>query len=138
MACSDYNVLLGIVTLLLAIYYFIRVKYSYWKVRGVKGPKPLPFVGNFGKIFTRKVLMNDYLTELYEKYKSEPLIGIYSGIDPILVVKDPAFIKDVLIKDFSIFANRTKFARDKVSMDMEISAYFCCHLCLLARYLLSR
>ncbi|EFN78989.1 Cytochrome P450 6a2 [Harpegnathos saltator] len=50
--------------------------------------------------------MSDYLMEIYNSYKDEPVIGIFARRSPILIVKDPNLIKDVLIKDFSNFADR--------------------------------
>lgn len=110
-----YNILLGCVAVFLMLYYYITSKYNYWKVRGVKGPTPLPFLGNFGKILVGKKNLANFLEEIYVNYSGEPLVGIYSGLDPILVVKDPTFIKDVLIKDFSNFAERGIYVNEKVS-----------------------
>ncbi|XP_014475174.1 PREDICTED: probable cytochrome P450 6a13 [Dinoponera quadriceps] len=109
-----YNILFGCAAILLALGYYVIAKYNYWKARGVKGPKPLPIVGNFGRIIAGKMSLGDFLKEIYVKYRGEPLIGIYSGLEPILVVKDPAFIKDVLIKDFSVFADRGIHVNDKI------------------------
>lgn len=109
-----YDILLGCVVIFLVLYYYISTKYSYWKVRGVKGPTPVPILGNFGRILLGKTTLAAFLQEIYVKYSGEPLVGIYSGLDPILVVKDPEFIKDVLIKDFSNFAERGIYVNDKV------------------------
>ncbi|EFN81691.1 Probable cytochrome P450 6a14 [Harpegnathos saltator] len=50
--------------------------------------------------------MTEYLTEIYHYYKNETMIGIFARRTPILIVKDPDLIKDILIKDFSNFADR--------------------------------
>lgn len=108
-----YDTFLGCFALLLLVYYYVTTKYNYWKVRGVKGPAPLPIIGNFGRIILGKISLADFLKEIYNRYSEEPLIGIYSGFQPILVVRDPTFIKDVLIKDFSNFADRKTTVNEK-------------------------
>lgn len=35
------------------------------------------------------------------------MVGLFVGSTPLLVVKDPELMKDVLIKDFNCFAERT-------------------------------
>jgi len=115
MTWDYFNIFLFIVTVLLALYYYIREKHNFWKARGVKGPTPWPVIGNIASVFFRKTPLADFLMEVYKGYKSEPLVGIYSGLQPILLVKDPAFIKNVLIKDFPLFNSRGMFGSDKVS-----------------------
>jgi len=110
-----FNIFLLIAAILLALYHYNRKKHDYWRARGVKGPTPWPILGNIGRVFFRKTSLGDFLMEVYNGYKNEPLIGIYSGLQPILLVKDPAFIKDVLIKDFPVFSCRGLFGTDKVS-----------------------
>lgn len=53
-----------------------------------------------------KISSGDYLAEIYNDYKDERMIGIFARKTPILIMKDPDLIKDVLIKDFTVFANR--------------------------------
>jgi cytochrome P450 family 6 len=115
MTWDCFNIFLLIATVLLALYYYNRQKHNYWRARGVKGPTPWPIVGNIGKVFFRKTSLADFLMEIYNGYKSEPFVGFYSGLQPILLVKDPAFIKDILIKDFPVFSSRGLFGSDKVS-----------------------
>ncbi|KAL0124312.1 hypothetical protein PUN28_006273 [Cardiocondyla obscurior] len=50
--------------------------------------------------------MGDFITKIYNDYKNESMIGIFSSRTPILIVKDLDLIKDIIIKDFSVFANR--------------------------------
>ncbi|KZC12359.1 putative cytochrome P450 6a14 [Dufourea novaeangliae] len=43
---------------------------------------------------------------MYNEYKHVPAFGIFAGNTPILVINDLDMIKDVLIRDFSLFADR--------------------------------
>uniref|UniRef100_V9IJB6 Cytochrome P450 6a14 n=1 Tax=Apis cerana TaxID=7461 RepID=V9IJB6_APICE len=101
-----FQIFCAICIMLLAIYYYYTSIYNYWKVRGIPGPEPTIIIGNFMEVFLKKISINDKLRFLYNKYKNEPMFGIFEGSSPILVLNDLDLIKDVLIKDFSIFSNR--------------------------------
>lgn len=109
-----YNILFGCVAILLALYYYIVGKYNYWRAHGVKGPTPLPIVGNFGGIILGKTSVGELLKKIYVEYSEEPLIGIYMGFKPVLIVRDPVLVKDVLIKDFPTFDERGMHVNEKV------------------------
>ncbi|XP_024882391.1 cytochrome P450 6k1-like, partial [Temnothorax curvispinosus] len=87
--------------------------FDFWKSRGVSGPRPIPGFGTFKNVVLGKVSLSDYMKKLYNDYKDEPLIGIFAGRTPILIVKHPDLIKDILIKDFSIFPDRWSGSHDR-------------------------
>ncbi|XP_071646284.1 cytochrome P450 6A1-like isoform X1 [Temnothorax longispinosus] len=104
---ESFEILCGIaVVIILALYYFLTSNYDFWKSRGVRGPRPIPVFGNLKNVTFSKISVGYYLAELYNEYKDEAVLGIFAGKMPILIVKDLDLIKDVLIKDFSTFANR--------------------------------
>ncbi|XP_032681458.1 cytochrome P450 6A1-like [Odontomachus brunneus] len=100
------EVLCGIVALIFTLYYYFTSTFDFWKSRGIHGPRPIPLFGNIKDVMLTRKAMSNYLLEIYKKYKDESLIGIFARRTPILIVKDPNFIKDILIKDFSNFPNR--------------------------------
>ncbi|KAL7292080.1 hypothetical protein TKK_0014355 [Trichogramma kaykai] len=106
MSWGSFELLSGVCLLLLAIYYYYVANYNFWSSQKVPGPKPLPVFGNVKDVILGKMSLGDYLTKIYNEYVDEPIIGIYDRRKPICVVKDPELIKDVLIKDFTAFADR--------------------------------
>ncbi|XP_020287767.1 cytochrome P450 6j1-like [Pseudomyrmex gracilis] len=100
------TILCGISVVILAIYYYFTSTFGFWKSRGVRGPRPIPIFGTMKDVLLVKKSITEYMSELYSTYKDEPLIGIFSQRTPLLVVNDPDLIKDVLIKDFTTFADR--------------------------------
>lgn len=58
--------------------------------------------------------MANYLLNIYNSYKDERYIGIFFRSKPILVIRDPELIKDILIKDFSSFPQRGMNITEKV------------------------
>ncbi|XP_029047550.2 cytochrome P450 6a2-like isoform X2 [Osmia bicornis bicornis] len=95
-----------LVAILILLYYYSTSILEYWKERGVKGPKPIPFLGNFKDVYLGRISMNDCFVKAYREFKGEPMVGVFSGHIPHLVLRDPDLIKDVLIKDFSNFVER--------------------------------
>ncbi|CAL1677688.1 unnamed protein product [Lasius platythorax] len=103
---GPFEILCGIAAVLLAVYYYLTSTYDFWKSRGIRGPRPMPGLGNFKDVMLNKKSTGDYLMDIYNEYKEESVIGIFARKTPILIVKDANLIKDILIKDFTKFADR--------------------------------
>lgn len=90
------------------IYYisYLWNTYNYWRRRGVVGPTPLPWVGNYATVILRYEAEGEFLKKLYDKYPNEKFIGVYKGVIPTLIVRDPDTIKHICINDFSAFNSR--------------------------------
>ncbi|XP_013112914.1 probable cytochrome P450 28d1 [Stomoxys calcitrans] len=97
-------ILSTICVILLLLYLFLVWSFDYWKKRGVSGPKPWPFVGNYPSLATQKRNMACDIQDIYESYKhSENFVGIFNGGTPQLLLTDIDIIKRVLITDFKNF-----------------------------------
>jgi len=103
---ESFEILYGIAAVILGLYYFLTSKFDFWKSRGVSGPRPIPGLGSAKDVMLNNLSIGDYATKLYNEYKDEPLIGIFIRQTPTLIVKDLDLIKDILIKDFTKFADR--------------------------------
>lgn len=101
-----FQILTAFVAVFLALYYYFTSKFDFWRNRGVIGPRPIPFFGNAKDVLLRKIGIGSFITELYKRYDNEAMFGIFISRSPNLVLRDLDLIKDVLIKDFSIFDNR--------------------------------
>lgn len=106
----------GAIVAVIAIYYYFTSTFDFWQSRGIHGPQPMILFGNAKDVMLGRKAMCDYLMEIYNTYKSEPMIGIFVRRTPVLVVKDPDLIKDILIKDFSSFTERGFTTHEKVSL----------------------
>ncbi|XP_026666828.1 cytochrome P450 6B1-like, partial [Ceratina calcarata] len=93
------QILLGLAAALIGLLYYYSTTFDFWKNRGIRGPKPIAFVGNFLNNVLGKISFSDQITEWYRQYKNETVFGIFEGNSPILVINDLDLIKDVLIRD---------------------------------------
>ena len=118
-----FEIICGVVALLLAFYYYSASAFDFWKSRGVPGPKPTFFFGNTMEHMFARISLAQYLKKLYEEYKNEPMVGLYMRRSPVLVLKDPELIKDVMIKDFPIFSDRGLTVHERVWCHV---AFLCC------------
>lgn len=111
---SGFEILCGLAALLLAFYYYSTSTFDFWKSRGVRGPKPVFLFGNTIDLMFARISMVAYQQNLYKVYKNEPMIGLYMRRSPVLILKDPELIKDVMIRDFSKFADRGFAVHERV------------------------
>jgi cytochrome P450 family 6 len=91
---------------LTAIYVYFKVSFSYWRKRGVPILNPTPPFGDVGAaIFTRKN-GSELINECYKEFDGKKFGGLYNFAMPLLLVRDPEVIKDILVKDFEKFHSR--------------------------------
>ena len=98
------------ITLLLVFWISIRTYYSrayrFWRRQGVDGPPPvIPFGNSEDNMKGRTHELDMQHVARYGR-----VFGLYQGTTAVLVVTDPEILKDVLVRDFHVFADRaTKF-----------------------------
>lgn len=87
------------------IYFYAKRAYSYWQRRSVPQLRPVFPFGDGGKIFYQGQSLIEQMDEWYHS-TSEPFVGVYTFFQPMLVIRDPNCIRDILIKDFAYFVDR--------------------------------
>lgn len=100
------NVPYWILTLLLVcltLYLYTVWRHGIWRRLGIPGPKPYPFLGLLKQLPVDGFGPTDY--NLIQKYGR--VVGVYQGTRPTLLVSDPDLIRDIFIKEFSNFTNRS-------------------------------
>lgn len=112
MVFLDTIFLIGVVLGLLC--WFIKWKFTYWQRNEITFLPP-KFPLGFITIPRSKQQFSLRLASVYEKYKDQgPFVGLYFFVKPVILLTDVDMIRNVLIKDFSMFASRGIFVNEKV------------------------
>ena len=102
-----FDLLMVYISIFLLFYFFVKQKYSYWERKSFKSfPEPNILFGHFKSTFTQKENIGELMARIY-KSVNEPFVGIYGLFRPILLVCDPQAVRNILIKDFQYFTDRT-------------------------------
>ncbi|XP_018322764.1 cytochrome P450 6k1-like isoform X2 [Agrilus planipennis] len=112
--------LVAVLVLTFSLYKYLVENFDYWEKRQIKFLKPVPFFGNFSKAFLQQKGIGFLLAEFYNQVQ-ERFFGIFVLSEPVLVIRDPELIKQVLIKDFQHFADRSNLEDESID---NISADF--------------
>ncbi|XP_032682180.1 cytochrome P450 6B1-like [Odontomachus brunneus] len=107
--------MLGIVVILCGLiicllYYYLTAPYNIWKTFNIPGPPPMPFFGTMKDVILHKTSLKKYLKNLYDIYENTPFVGMFYMREPVLMIKDPEYIKDIFVKDAALFSSRGFFS----------------------------
>ncbi|XP_053619568.1 cytochrome P450 6B6-like [Plodia interpunctella] len=97
---------IGVIVLLLSLYYFGTRNFKYWEKRGVKHDKPIPVFGNNIDVYLLRKSVTQLSVEMYLRYPNEKVVGFFRANAPELVIRDPEIIKRILVTDFENFYPR--------------------------------
>ncbi|CAG2061234.1 unnamed protein product, partial [Timema podura] len=85
--------------------FFFGVPFPLLK-KGIPFLKPTFFFGNSKNTILRKTSLYDHILFLYNQFPDKKIAGIYQIRNPVLLLRDPDLIRQVLIKDFNSFQDR--------------------------------
>nr|WCC58056.1 cytochrome P450 [Pharsalia antennata] len=88
------------------LYKYCSKNYDYWKKKGIYYLKPKPFIGNLSDVVNFKKTMAHWQQDVYNS-TDEPYVGVFVFHKPVLTLRSPKLIKEVLMKHFDHFMNRT-------------------------------
>nr|AQM57042.1 cytochrome P450 CYP6AX3 [Sogatella furcifera] len=104
---SWFDIFFLLVSTLTAIYWYGISTYSHWEKKGVKFMKPvIPFFGNTLNLALGRHHITECHQEIYDYFHEEPYGGWFASRSPLLMVKDPELIQQILVKDFTYFYDR--------------------------------
>lgn len=101
-----FDILAVLIGALALLYWKVTQIYTYWDDKCFKTVPGFNYItGHLKDVILRRESISDWLDRLY-KSTSDPFIGIYSILRPVLLVRDPELIKSIIIKDFAYFTDR--------------------------------
>ncbi|PSN51918.1 hypothetical protein C0J52_12804 [Blattella germanica] len=91
------------VGLAIFLYYYSTRNFKYWKQQNVPYIQPLPFLGSLKDITFQKTSVGHFLKRIYDDYKGQPYVGMFSFDKLAVVVRDLDLTKQILIKESQNF-----------------------------------
>uniref|UniRef100_A0A8D8S787 Cytochrome P450 6j1 n=1 Tax=Cacopsylla melanoneura TaxID=428564 RepID=A0A8D8S787_9HEMI len=92
--------------LVVCLYKWSTATFGYWKKKKVPYVKPLPLVGNLGRIVRNDINIGYLLKELCDERVSDRFFGFYMTREPVLILNDADLVMQVMLKDFSLFNDK--------------------------------
>ncbi|XP_073996483.1 cytochrome P450 6a22-like [Rhodnius prolixus] len=84
---------------------FVKWKYKYWERLNIASmPAEFPY-GSLKNCILMKETIGETLARFYRKFNDKKLMGFYGPLEPMILLRDPELIKQVLIKDFNSFCD---------------------------------
>ncbi|KAJ8883085.1 hypothetical protein PR048_014924 [Dryococelus australis] len=68
--------------------------------------KPTIFVGNLGGLLFQKESLGECLKRVYDQNTEKPVVGMFSALKPILVIRDLNVVRNILVMDAHAFLDR--------------------------------
>nr|CAD7599514.1 unnamed protein product [Timema genevievae] len=97
-----------VVTFILLLLYFVGSRgHNFFSKRNVPYLRPLPILGNMGALVFRRKSFGELLESLYIEFKRHKIGGMFRFNQPIYVLCDPETIKQITVKDFDHFIDRS-------------------------------
>ncbi|XP_055301643.1 probable cytochrome P450 9f2 [Sitodiplosis mosellana] len=109
---SMFYALVG-VTVLYAFYKWATANQNYFMRRNMKHLKPTFLIGNTLKFNAKRTNPVKWLNSVYYKYPNEKVIGFFDMRKPVYFVRDVDFLRQIAIKYFDHFEDRTSLVSPK-------------------------
>ncbi|XP_043278294.1 cytochrome P450 9e2-like [Venturia canescens] len=103
---------------------YLVTRYVLWrkshklKKLGVLHPKPWPVIGNITSLVCLRSHLTEMMCDIYKFNEEADYVGFYSFTDPIILIRSPNLIKNIVIKNFDHFTDHTTF------LDPELNSLF--------------
>ena len=109
-----YYLISVIAAIFIGLYLHFTRNFNFWQKLGIPYVKPTPFVGTFKDCVLLKTTIGKQLQRIYNEHSDKPYVGIFSFDKPILLFRDLELVKNILVKDFQTFKDRTIFLEEKL------------------------
>lgn len=106
-----FELLVALVALFAALYYYMTSTADYWAKRGVPYLQPTPFIGNSLSFLLSTEYRGIVGQRFYNYAKSmgHKYLGVFLGRRPVFIVCDVDLLKTLLVKDFQYITDRGQF-----------------------------
>lgn len=105
------------------LYLYLTWNFDFWEKQGVPHEKGVPVFGSIADMLLCRAHECQVSDRLYRKFKGEPFVGYFQMGNPALLVRDPALVKEVLLRDFGNSMDRG-FRVDEVRSPLTNNLFF--------------
>lgn len=102
-----WTIVLSFVIGALGIYYLFK-HFNFFQRHGLVYVPSIPILGSMMSVLFRQVSFTDFLINMYN-FKDVKYLGFYAMTQPVILLRDPELIKEILIKNFNSFPDRRGF-----------------------------
>jgi len=96
-----------IAAIFIGLYFHFTRNFNFWQKLGIPYVKPKFFFGNLKECALLKTTVGEQLQRIYKEHSDKPYVGIFSFDKPSLLIRDLELVKNILVKDFQNFMDRT-------------------------------
>lgn len=101
-----------ILPLVVAGYFYVKKKFSYFEEQGIPHFKPSFPLGNMSGV-GKTIHALDLLEKLYTEFRGKDVItGIFTFTSPTVIVLDLELVKNITVRDFNNFVDRGVFVNE--------------------------
>ncbi|XP_061397874.1 probable cytochrome P450 9f2, partial [Musca vetustissima] len=86
-------------------YYWATKNNNFFKERNLEYEEPRFLFGNSWEMLMKRKTGFEFLCEVHQRHKGM-VYGAFDMRQPVLMIRDPELVKQILIKDFDHFVNR--------------------------------
>ncbi|KAJ8874021.1 hypothetical protein PR048_024861 [Dryococelus australis] len=105
-----------LVTCAIYVYSNFKWKYKYWERKGVPYIPPPSFLfGNTRDFTLMKRGIAYVMADIYKENEGKPFVGLFQSRQPLLLARDPEFVKQVIVRDFVHFMDRDVVFNEKTN-----------------------
>nr|BBE49545.1 cytochrome P450 monooxygenase [Adoxophyes honmai] len=87
--------------------FWLYQRYSHFSRLGVQSTPAFPLVGDLGGVLFQREHVTDVLTRTYQNSPDDRFVGRFEFLKPYILIKDPALLKKITVKDFDHFVDRS-------------------------------
>ncbi|PSN43542.1 hypothetical protein C0J52_03715 [Blattella germanica] len=91
------------VTTAVLLYLYLTWTHNYWSKRGVPYLKPKLIFGSLKDHIIGKKTLGQVYQDCYRELEGHPFGGIFKFRQPVVLLRDPELMKNVLVKEFASF-----------------------------------
>jgi cytochrome P450 family 6 len=96
-----------IAAIFIGLYFYVTRNFNFWQKLGVPYLKPTLFVGNLKECALQMTTIGEQLQRIYNEHSDKQYVGIFFFDKPSLLIRDVELVKNILVRDFQNFMDRT-------------------------------